>query len=341
MKKLNLQILSLPILLMLIISVMMNVISAEGTPTIEVGSATAKPGESVDIPVSIENNPGICTYAFTFTFDSTVMTLEDVIPSEEFGGSFNFSSRAVWFNTRDVSENGLLLTLRFKVRENSPLCDNEIKVVYNSDDICNYEEQNVFLYVKPGILTITDDNVKFPETVVFADEGEDSKDNKGSEKPNGTAETEKDNEKGKDNKGTEKPNGTAETEKKKDLDSLSEFSLAALEKNDNSTVKKIIDDYLISNDLMISDLPDLSEDEQKEIVKDISSKLGISEKSDEATVDDISELYEYAKNPNNDSKNNSNLPLIISVIVLTLCIVVLVIVVNKKRNTNKLKSEDN
>ena len=129
-------------------------INAEGTPTIEVGSATAKPGDTVEIPVTFKSNPGISAYTLAFTYDPEVLTLEDVKSADDIGGNFTFKERAVWVSSGNVDTGGVFLTLHFKVAPYVEEKDYQISVLYNKGDICNYNEEDVDFEVKPGFITV-------------------------------------------------------------------------------------------------------------------------------------------------------------------------------------------
>lgn len=123
-------------------------------PTISVSSVKAKPGDVVELKVSLENNPGINTFALGFDYDKTSLELLDVTINKDLGGQFVYKQRAVWLNSKDVKYNGEILALKFKVSESAQSGDYEVKVTYSPGDISNYDEQDVNFRVKSGTIIV-------------------------------------------------------------------------------------------------------------------------------------------------------------------------------------------
>lgn len=122
-------------------------------PTISVGSAKAMPGEDATVAVSISGNPGINTFSFGFSYDSTKLTLVSVTPSPALGGQFAYKKRAVWLNSSDLKVNGEILYLRFRVSESASFSETAVSITYSPGDICNYNEDDVNFAVSPGKIT--------------------------------------------------------------------------------------------------------------------------------------------------------------------------------------------
>ncbi|MBQ7160664.1 MAG: hypothetical protein IJR90_03045, partial [Clostridia bacterium] len=95
-----------------------------------------------------------CACTLAFSYDSDVLTLEKVVPSEEFGGNFAFGERAVWISNGDVKADGVFLTLRFRIGVYVEYKDYSIGVFYNKGDICNYNEEDVDFEVRSGKVTV-------------------------------------------------------------------------------------------------------------------------------------------------------------------------------------------
>ncbi len=64
--------------LMIVTSANIVVLAADEKPTITVSSATGRAGETVDVAVSIENNPGIVSAMLDVEYDKDVLTLKEV-----------------------------------------------------------------------------------------------------------------------------------------------------------------------------------------------------------------------------------------------------------------------
>ena len=123
---------------------------------ITVSDATARTGESVDVDVVFEKNPGINTFSFGIEYDADVLTLDSVTINPAIGGQFTYAKKAVWLNSSDSIFTGTVLTLHFTAPENAPLGDTAVSVSYNSGDIGNYEEEDVDFTIHGGTVTVID-----------------------------------------------------------------------------------------------------------------------------------------------------------------------------------------
>ena len=138
--------------------------SAEGTPTFAIGTADAQAGETVDIPILIENNPGIIALRVTVTFDPGVLTLQNVTNESLFsegvftpGGSYNTASyNILWENGtgENATANGTFATLTFLVAEDAPVGDTAISVSYSPSSTFNRDLNEVTFDTRAGAVTI-------------------------------------------------------------------------------------------------------------------------------------------------------------------------------------------
>lgn len=133
---------------------------AASKPTVTVSSCAAKPGDEIELHVSIENNPGINTFALGFEYDSYKLELKDVDVTDNLGGQFAYKKKAVWLNSKDTKYNGEILELKFKVLDNAPSGDTKVNVTYSPGDICNYNEDDVNCKIIAGTVTIGEQQVK-------------------------------------------------------------------------------------------------------------------------------------------------------------------------------------
>lgn len=121
---------------------------------ITVGTVTAAPGETVTVPVSITKNPGINTFSLGFDYDTSMLQLTDVTVSANLGGQFTYSKKAVWLNSSDTTYTGEILTLTFNVLSDSVDGGAAVTVTYNTGDISNYNEEDVFFDIVEGEVTV-------------------------------------------------------------------------------------------------------------------------------------------------------------------------------------------
>lgn len=106
---------------------------AANTATVKVESISATPDSTVDVAISIMDNPGIASMGLTLSFDED-LTLIGATNGEAFSeltmtppaqlkksGSVTGSCRFAWLGSDNVNENGDILHLTFKVSENAEL----------------------------------------------------------------------------------------------------------------------------------------------------------------------------------------------------------------------------
>jgi hypothetical protein len=102
---------------------------AAGTATLTAGQASAKPGESVTIPVTLGNNPGIAGLGIKIEYDSTRLTLDnqhavtqgDALPFLSYVGVTentykNNPFTSLWFGAMTDRSNGTLINVTFSAR---------------------------------------------------------------------------------------------------------------------------------------------------------------------------------------------------------------------------------
>ena len=142
--------------------------------TVTVGSVSGKVGETVTVPVTIENNPGIYCYALAIEYDTTRLSLVSMkANTDDWGGSETVGSKIVWDSSDgDVAFNGLMLTLTFEILADAAEGDAAVTVIYEEGDICNYDEEDIIPVIVPGAVTVEagsvtpDDELKVPELVM-------------------------------------------------------------------------------------------------------------------------------------------------------------------------------
>lgn len=115
--------------------------------------------EYVDVPVYIENNPGISFASISVSYDSEKLEPEQVINGTVFAsvtGSFDKENGKVnlyFTSNEDVVENGTLAVIRFKVikLEKEPLA---VKVMYLPGGVRNSKKDDVSVNLSDGSIEI-------------------------------------------------------------------------------------------------------------------------------------------------------------------------------------------
>lgn len=160
---------TLAILLCLVMAVSLFPITAaaEGMPTFRVISTEGDPGETVNVDIEIENNPGICGLTIYYSFDKTRLELvtgyneymdEDGVlfePGSAFdrGSTWFVNEKAImWARTKDKSDNGTFVTIQFKVLDGAEAGDALIELTL--DEITNADMETVEFTAVNGKVTV-------------------------------------------------------------------------------------------------------------------------------------------------------------------------------------------
>lgn len=167
MKKFLLCILSMILIIAIVPS---GIVSAESSPVITVGNANAKRGETVNIHISIADNPGILAMAFSITYDATA--LEYVGYEKGYLSNYNIMDHAdkgfvsfVSVEDQELNTNGSILALTFRVKENVPNGTYEIGIANNNPEkygeslhnsFANSNEQFIIPTIVKGYVNIAD-----------------------------------------------------------------------------------------------------------------------------------------------------------------------------------------
>lgn len=130
--------------------------------TITVGSISASAGETVTIPISIENNTGIAGATLTITY-SPKLTLTNAVNGTAFS-SFVFThteglhnpSNLMWDSQDgEVSEDGVIANLTFTVPSGARVGDRyEVKCTYRNGDIFNADWEDLEPVIIDGAIIV-------------------------------------------------------------------------------------------------------------------------------------------------------------------------------------------
>ena len=109
--------------------------SAEGTGlNFKGGTDSVFAGDTAEISIDLERNPGVAGINLYYTFDTTYLTLTEVVnQNSHFNLTYNTTS--VWDASSSYTDDGTLATLKFKVADNTPAGTYNVKInvlsVYN------------------------------------------------------------------------------------------------------------------------------------------------------------------------------------------------------------------
>ncbi|MBQ3265240.1 MAG: hypothetical protein IJH07_05630 [Ruminococcus sp.] len=156
----------LPFLFSLLLAASCFVVSVTATDeaVIAVEDAVAKAGDTAEIAITVNNNPGIAGMTLDVLFDSSVLTLTAVQDGGILGTNthkpeLTFPYTLSWSNdtvTENLTANGTIATLRFTVNENAAAGDYPVKLSYDFEnyDIYNVDVEPVLFKTVNGCVTV-------------------------------------------------------------------------------------------------------------------------------------------------------------------------------------------
>ena len=140
-------------------------VSAE-EPAILVSAVQGWAGQTVDVTVGLQENPGIISMLLRVNYDSTVLTLKEVTDAGILGDTVHntdlpqFPYTLSWTNdeaTENLVVNGTIVTLTFEIAEDAKEGVYPIEVSYDNDnkEILDKDIQTVDFAVQNGSVTVT------------------------------------------------------------------------------------------------------------------------------------------------------------------------------------------
>lgn len=123
----------------------------------------AEKGQSVTVPVMINNNQGIMGYRLSFTYNTSDLQIVSVSSGEEFYGNLSDSIGnadgsfdVVWNSTENKTSNSTLLYLNFDVvsTTTNEAVESQIGISYTSGDTFNENYEDVVLNCTNGTVVI-------------------------------------------------------------------------------------------------------------------------------------------------------------------------------------------
>ena len=133
------------------------------TPCIAVSNAVAETGETVNINISLENNPGIISIMLKLSYDSNYLELTNVEDSRNLGTSvFGNNKSAIPYKmnwnddagTENLTYSGVIATLTFKVKTNTPAGTYPVVITYDEGEIYNVDLNPVDFSVSNGSIKV-------------------------------------------------------------------------------------------------------------------------------------------------------------------------------------------
>lgn len=133
------------------------------TPVIYVANASAGSGDkSIQVPVSIINNPGIMGMVLNVTYDESVMTLKGAAAGAALSelemtapGKFESGCKFGWDGTKEATGNGEILVLTFDIKDTAAAGTYDIQVSCGAGDIFDGDYNDISFEMKKGTMTVT------------------------------------------------------------------------------------------------------------------------------------------------------------------------------------------
>lgn len=139
--------------------------SYAGTAVIEVGSLTAYPGDTIEIPVSLRNNPGVASFKLTVHYDDTLLSYQSLafdealtaiegsktLVNDEQSGQVTLTWVATGSN---YSGSGNVAVLTFKVNAAQENTNTQLSATYDEDDVFNSDFVNQHFLAKAGSVQV-------------------------------------------------------------------------------------------------------------------------------------------------------------------------------------------
>ncbi len=113
--------------------------SSTDNPVIKVSNGIARTGDTVDIDISLNGNPGIASMLLEISYDRSSMTLKSVEDGGILGDALHSDNLALnpyvltWANdtvTENIVSNGIIATLTFEISEDAPIGEYPLCVSY-------------------------------------------------------------------------------------------------------------------------------------------------------------------------------------------------------------------
>lgn len=134
--------------------------NSDRTPTVSVGTSISKPGETVNVPISITSNTGICGMTLSFSYDKS-LTLFDVSAGNALsslsmtkpGKLTSNPFKVTWDGLEADDTNGVVAILTFTAPQTAG--DYEISVSCSSGDIVDGNLEPVDIKLQSGKINVT------------------------------------------------------------------------------------------------------------------------------------------------------------------------------------------
>ena len=151
------------------VSATMNVFAAD-EPTFTVNSVSGKPGDTVEVVISVENNPGIIGAQLYPSYDSNVLELTaKPTPGSDYS-DMSYSQyltdnpyNMLWDGSLDGNNtaNGTFATLVFNIKDTAPVGTTALTVTYEEGTVYDENWTDIEFAIVNGSVTVEEDTIDF------------------------------------------------------------------------------------------------------------------------------------------------------------------------------------
>ena len=113
-------------ILIIALTLSLGVTAYAATPaTVAAAETQAHPGDTVNVAVTVADNPGMDVMKLKFSYDATALVLKDMLPGDVMTGAFtpNPEKAVVLLEAagkENQSGNGTFVTLKYEVKSTAP-----------------------------------------------------------------------------------------------------------------------------------------------------------------------------------------------------------------------------
>ena len=160
--------------LVLMTTLLSNAVFAANEPAFVASNVTGAPGDTVQVTVSVANNPGIVSAKVKVGYDESVLKLESAAAGESdyttayFGPTTKNPFSVTWEDflaTEDITTNGVVATLTFTILDTAAAGKSDITLAYNPDDVCDVNMDNVTFATVAGSVTVVKNDVDYSTAI--------------------------------------------------------------------------------------------------------------------------------------------------------------------------------
>lgn len=151
---------------MLFTSAMVMNVFAANDPTFSVNNVSGKPGDTVEVVISVENNPGIIGAQLYISYDSNVLELTaKPTPGEDFS-DMSYAQyltdnpyNMLWDGSLDGNNtaNGTYATLVFRIKETAPVGTTALTIWYDEGTVYDEDWTDIDFAVVNGSVTVEEE----------------------------------------------------------------------------------------------------------------------------------------------------------------------------------------